>query len=36
MCVGIIDNCVVGPYLLPDCLNGPAYCVPAGSATSAV
>jgi hypothetical protein len=24
---GIIDNCVVGPYVLPDRLNGPAYCV---------
>jgi hypothetical protein len=24
---GIIGNCVVGPYLLSDRLNGPAYCV---------
>jgi hypothetical protein len=24
---GIIGNCVVGPYLLLDCLSGPAYCV---------
>jgi hypothetical protein len=23
----VIDSCVVGPYLLPDRLNGPAYCV---------
>jgi hypothetical protein len=23
----IIGNCVVGPYLLPNRLNGPAYCV---------
>jgi hypothetical protein len=23
----VIGKCVVGPYLLPDCLNGPAYCV---------
>jgi hypothetical protein len=23
----IIGNCVAGPYLLPDRLNGPAYCV---------
>jgi hypothetical protein len=23
----IIGNCVVGPYLLPDRFNGPAYCV---------
>jgi hypothetical protein len=23
----IIGNCVVGPYLLPNHLNGPAYCV---------
>jgi hypothetical protein len=27
MWTGIIGNCVVGPYLLPDCLNDPAYCV---------
>jgi hypothetical protein len=27
MWVGIIGNCVVGSYLLPDRLNGPAYCV---------
>jgi hypothetical protein len=24
---GIIGNCVAGSYLLPDRLNGPAYCV---------
>jgi hypothetical protein len=24
---GITGNCVAGPYLLSDCLNGPAYCV---------
>jgi hypothetical protein len=24
---GIIGSCVVGPYLLPDRLNGPAYCL---------
>jgi hypothetical protein len=23
---GIIGHCVVGPYLIPDRLNGPAYC----------
>jgi hypothetical protein len=27
MWAGIIGNCVVGPYLLPDRLNSPAYCV---------
>jgi hypothetical protein len=24
---GIIGNCVVGPFLLPESLSGPAYCV---------
>jgi hypothetical protein len=24
---GITGNCVAGPYLLPDHLSGPAYCV---------
>jgi hypothetical protein len=24
---GIIGNCMVGPYLLPDHLNGPTYCL---------
>jgi hypothetical protein len=27
MWAGIIENCVVGPYLLPHRLNVPAYCV---------
>jgi hypothetical protein len=27
MWVSIIGNCVVGPNLLPNCLNGPPYCV---------
>jgi hypothetical protein len=27
MWAGIIGNCVAGPYLKPDRLSGPAYCV---------